>query len=244
MQDRYAGDVGDFGKLGMIRQIANTGLKVGINWFLAYKPDEHDKEDGKHIGYFINSLFQGCDDELLNKLKQIVEENRSVAAIERSNFVPGARHYSAILKPGSDKTFSRDIWFRNSLDALADSDIIFCDPDNGLLVKSVSPVSSKSDKYVMENELVTYYTAGKSVVFYNHRCREKEEVYLRRFAPLRQHSVFENAECRGLKFARGTVRDYIFILQPYHYEKVNGAIESMMKTDWNRHFLPLNINQP
>ena len=30
MQDRYAGDVGDFGKLGMLRQIADTGLKVGI----------------------------------------------------------------------------------------------------------------------------------------------------------------------------------------------------------------------
>jgi hypothetical protein len=36
MQDRYAGDVGDFGKLGMLRKIAYSGLKIGVNWYLAY----------------------------------------------------------------------------------------------------------------------------------------------------------------------------------------------------------------
>lgn len=69
---------------------------------------------------------------------------------------------------------------------LADSDIIFCDPDNGLIVKSVSLSSVKSDKYVTEDELVGYYLAGKSVVFYNHRCREKEHLYLLRFKPLQR----------------------------------------------------------
>ena len=41
MQDRYVGDVGDFGKIGMLRQIANAGLRVGVNWYLTYKPEEH-----------------------------------------------------------------------------------------------------------------------------------------------------------------------------------------------------------
>ena len=49
MQDRYAGDVGDFGKLGMFRQIDETGLKIGINWCLTYKPREHVKQGGKHV---------------------------------------------------------------------------------------------------------------------------------------------------------------------------------------------------
>ncbi len=239
MQDRYAGDAGDFGKLGMLRQITSTGLKVGINWYLTYKPDEHDSMDGKHIGYFNKKSFQGCDDELLIKLKEIVESNRSVAALEKAELVPDARYYSAILKPGNDRTFSRDIWFKNSQVALAESDIIFCDPDNGLLVKSVSQASVKSDKYVTEKELAAYYSTGKSVIFYNHRCREKEEIYLRRFTSLQQHKGFETAEWKALKFARGTVRDYIFILQPYHFERVNSALENMMQTNWCRHFLRL-----
>lgn len=51
MQDRYAGDVGGFGKLGMLRQIATTGLKIGVNWYLTYKPEEHNNDDGKHVKY-------------------------------------------------------------------------------------------------------------------------------------------------------------------------------------------------
>ena len=49
MQNRYAGDVGDFGKLGMLRALAQSDLKVGVNWYLV--PDENHNDDGKHIGY-------------------------------------------------------------------------------------------------------------------------------------------------------------------------------------------------
>jgi hypothetical protein len=44
MQDRYAGDIGDFVKLGLIRHLADPvsnggmGSTVGLNWYLA--PDE------------------------------------------------------------------------------------------------------------------------------------------------------------------------------------------------------------
>jgi hypothetical protein len=31
MQNRYFGDVGDFGKYGMLRTIQNNRLKVGVN---------------------------------------------------------------------------------------------------------------------------------------------------------------------------------------------------------------------
>lgn len=241
MQDRYAGDVGDFGKLGMLRQIASTGLKVGINWYRTYKPEEHDNDDGKHIGYLNNKSFKECDDELFNMLRVIVEGNRSVAALEKAKLIPNAQYYSSILRPGSDQFFSRDTWHKNSLKTLSDSDVIFCDPDNGLLVKSVSLSSVKSDKYVTENELIDHYLSGKSVVFYNHRCREKEHLYLRRFIPLQMRNELVSAKWMGLKFTRGTIRDYIFILQPFHFEKINGAIERMMQSDWNRHFSILNF---
>lgn len=31
MQDRYAGDIGDFGKLGMLRALASAGFSIGNN---------------------------------------------------------------------------------------------------------------------------------------------------------------------------------------------------------------------
>jgi len=241
MQDRYAGDVGDFGKIGILRQLAKSGLSIGVNWYLTYKPEEHINADGKHIGYLNDSLFDGCDDELLKDLRTITEGTRSVAALENANLIPYANYYKEILKPGSDRNFFRLLWYRNSLEKLKQSDIIFCDPDNGLIVKSVSQKSIKSDKYIIFDELVSYYQTGKSIIFYNHRCREQEQVYLQRFQTLMQQNELEGAEWRGLKFIRGTIRDYIFILQPNHSAAVDIAIKNMMKTNWQKHFSVLNI---
>jgi len=242
MQDRYTGDVGDFGKLGMLREIANTGLKVGVNWYLTYKPEEHGKEDGKHTGYLNDQAFKGCDDELLESLRVVVVSGkRSVAALEHANLIPGARFYSEILKPGNDHEFLRAVWHKKAQSALTDADIIFCDPDNGLLVKSVSLGSSKSDKYVTENELTAYYLAGKSVIFYNHRCRQKEPLYLERFTPLRHKDELSGAKWMGLKFVRGTIRDYFFILHPNHIEQVTAAIKKLLQSNWNKHFSILDI---
>lgn len=119
--------------------------------------------------------------------------------------------------------------------------MIFCDPDNGLIVKSVSRFSKKSDKYILHDELISYYQAGKSVVFYNHRSREQEQIYLQRFQPLMKRYELAEAEWRRLKFARGTIRDYIFILQPKHTYAVDMAISDMMKSNWKKHFSILDI---
>lgn len=241
MQDRYAGDVGDFGKFGILSKISDVGLRIGVNWYLTYKPEEHINADGKHIGYLNDNSFKGCDDELLISLNAITKGTRSVEALEYANLISNAIYYKEILKPGNDKNFIRTIWYKNSLETLEKSDLVFCDPDNGLIVKSVSLKSIKSDKYIVPDELVSYYQAGKSIVFYNHRCREKEQVYLPRFATLKQITEFQGAEWRGLKFVRGTIRDYIFILQPQHSKAVDTAITNMMKTNWNKHFSLLSI---
>ena len=178
---------------------------------------------------------------MLKSLDIITKGTRSVSTLENSDLIPNAIYYREILKPGSDKSFIRSEWYRNSLETLSESDIIFCDPNNGLIVKSVSQKSTKSDKYILPDELVSYYQAGKSIVFYNHRCREQEQVYLQRFQTLKQKDELVGAEWRGLKFVRGTIRDYIFILQNQHLAAVDIAINNMMKTNWHKHFSELNL---
>jgi hypothetical protein len=54
VQDRYAGDVGDFLKLGLLRQLIASGdsppsLRLGVVWYLV--PDEAHNSDGRHVGY-------------------------------------------------------------------------------------------------------------------------------------------------------------------------------------------------
>jgi len=168
-------------------------------------------------------------------------ERQSVAELESANLIPKASYYSELLQPGSDKNFKRSIWHRNSLVTLSEFDIVFCDPDNGLIVKSVSQNSNKSDKYILPDEIGAYYQAGKSVIFYNHRCREQEQIYLQRFQSLKQNQELVGARLKGLKFVRGTIRDYIFILQEEHLYKVETAFENIMGINWNKHFSELNI---
>jgi len=235
MQNRYAGDVGDFGKLGLLRYIANSGLRIGVNWCLT--PDETNNKDGKHVGYLTNPAFCGCDDYLLHKLSDIAGHfPRNVDRLESQNLIPNALYYQASLLPPATPGFIRHQWHEDALKALANTDIVFLDPDNGLLVKSVSPRSAKSNKYITVEELQSYYIAGKSVVFYNHRCRQPEPVYLQRFYALTTLPVFHSANWMGLKFPRGTTRDYIMLIQPDHAKKVKCSIEQLLASPWNRHF--------
>lgn len=61
MQNRYAADVGDFRKFGMLRLLERQGLQIGINWYLA--GDECHNQDGKHVGYLNDKKLNHCDDE-------------------------------------------------------------------------------------------------------------------------------------------------------------------------------------
>ena len=50
MKNQYAGDVGDYTKLGILRWLEKVGLSIGLNWYLT--PDESELSkaftDGKH----------------------------------------------------------------------------------------------------------------------------------------------------------------------------------------------------
>lgn len=242
MQNRYAGDAGDLGKIGLLRMLSSCHLKVGINWYLVF--DEVHNDDGKHIGYLYDPKFVGCDDELLGKLGCMIYGNqRSVSALESINLIANAVYYNQeLLQPQTGGGTYRHQWHESALKKLEDTDIIFLDPDNGLLPKSVTKGSSKSIKYIFEDEIIDYYLAGHSVIFYNHRCRLNEEAYLNRFQTFFQCESLRNARSFGLKYVRGTIRDYFFLVNPKHLNQTQKAIECMLNSNWKQHFkcLPLD----
>ena len=59
MQNRYAGDVGDFGKLGVAPYRGKNGLPCGVlNWYRTFREDEHKiNQDGKHTGYLNDNTY-------------------------------------------------------------------------------------------------------------------------------------------------------------------------------------------
>lgn len=56
MQDRYAGDIGDFGKFALLKELERQELTVGVNWYKTEPLDSEKnsdgsfkRDDGKHI---------------------------------------------------------------------------------------------------------------------------------------------------------------------------------------------------
>ncbi|MBQ4249668.1 MAG: hypothetical protein II705_06450, partial [Clostridia bacterium] len=70
MQDRYAGDVGDYGKFALLRAMEAQGLKVGVNWYLAKTLPSEIHDDGK---YRIPAQYENLDPELSAALNRVFD---------------------------------------------------------------------------------------------------------------------------------------------------------------------------
>ena len=233
MQDRYAGDVGDFGKFGLLKAITSTNLKLGINWYLT--ENENHNDDGKHM---TNSTKDYCKCDLLlaKALEAIANSDRSVHNLEKLNLIPNATYFNERLIVPTPTNNNRMLWHHNSMEKLKDCDIVFLDPYNGLIVKSVGKASKKSVKYVFKEEIIDYFSRGQSVIFYNHRKRLKEDVYFNEYSEFFNQPYFKEITWYALTFNKGTLRDYFILSQTKHNKKINEAINKLLNSEWNKVF--------
>ena len=56
MQDRYAGDIGDFGKFALLKALSSAGFKIGVNWYRTC-PQSFEKQDDVKISYSAKVFF-------------------------------------------------------------------------------------------------------------------------------------------------------------------------------------------
>ena len=237
MQDRYTGDIGDYGKLGMLRCLATTGLRVGVNWYRT--PDEDHNEDGRFTQYAYDSSYRDCDPQLWASLAQILNANqRRVESLETPDILDAVffnerLDFSNIFY--RERAGIRADWHRQALAALNGCEIVFVDPDNGLMVPSAWR-SKKSNKYVLPEELYDYYRQGASVVYYQHKARRPDSFYTGQHNKLLQDERIQGAEGLGLKFTRTSLRYYWFLLRPEHAETVRRCMASLLNGPWGRCF--------
>ena len=237
MQNRYTGDIGDFGKLGLLRQLSQTGLSIGVNWYLT--PDETHNGDGRHIGYLKNDTFRICDVQLWSALGQIVDSGkRKVSTLERSDILR-ATFYSRMLDfTGTDKTERQMLrweWHNLAMEKLRACDIVFVDPDNGLIVPSADG-TPKSNKFVLPFELAEYYRAGASVIYYQHKARRPDEFYIAQNRKLIESGAFPQAASLGFKFRTTSQRYFFCLIHEEHVSAFSACTDRIVNTPWNQHF--------
>jgi hypothetical protein len=239
MQDRYVGDVGDFGKYGLLNEIckkSNGGVRLGINWFYVTR-EEKQRGEGRYISYRYLSdeskdsrKYAVCFPDLYDKLKAIVNGRRSIKEIEKGLILPKETiFYSNPLpllpqKNPFEREEHRKNWLEESLSRLKSADIIFLDPDNGIQTDKVRKTQIKAIKYVFKDEIKKYYERGKSLIIYNHRDRKPKPEYDRKITD----SLGQIKSLNGIKvlrFKRVSVRDFIFLIQKDHQDLMDQAID-------------------
>ena len=121
MQDRYAGDIGDFGKFGLLRAISTAGLSIGVNWYRTIPSSpELARDDGRYR--IPHSLFH-CDVELAETLYEISRPDnpeRSIQSLEAAKLIDGAAYFSDPV-PIAD----RSAWHREAMTKLSGCDLVF-----------------------------------------------------------------------------------------------------------------------
>lgn len=215
MQDRYAGDMGDYIKFGLLKALLQEDFRLGVNWYRTDPPDsEFDPETGRfrqQDGKFrIPSDCEACDLPLARALQAISapdSPDRSIAALEAAALLDPDR---VVYYHEPIRRQDRAQWHRDAMKALAGCDLVFLDPDNGLIPSSVGAGSARSVKYVLDDELSAYLSDNRSVVLYQHRPRRKQPDYFRHMASRLPRSS-AGSPIHVLTSHKGTVRDYFLI---------------------------------
>ena len=265
MQNRYVGDLGDFGKYGLLRALCEprddpdgTVLSLGVVWYLTCP---EDNRDGKHVSYLNFDLpepspqnqekFRKCDPCLYDALRNVLRTGaRKVESIRQSSILPsGTEYYENPLTfegiTGTGRSLQklraarRREWLQGALDLTSECDVVFVDPDNGLEVKSTSRTAKKGPKYAFFNELCSYLQRDQSLVIYQHIGRNgKAKDQIRR-------RLAEIEECLGqpataLWYRRGTSRVFFIVPTDRHRETLRRRSEQFLQTLWSRHFKQIN----
>ena len=258
MQNRYVGDIGDFGKYGLLRSLcsphAATGspqLSLGVVWYLV--PDETGNADGNYIQYLQPSprtwtFYRSCDPQLYDELRGLVlRTERYVSAVRQAEVLPtGPVFYEAPLAfegmPSAGplamglRLAHRSRWVHDGVEAMTGRDVVFIDPDNGLEVPSTARCHKRGPKYCFFDELSPYLRRGQSLILYQHigRNRAAAKQIEDRLSQINER-LEGIASPFALLFHRGTSRAFLIVPSQSHNRVLFAKALRFLAGCWSQH---------
>ena len=248
MRDSYVGDIGDFGRHGLLRRIfggpgsptADSPLKLGVVWYL--NEEEDDSYDGQNLGYLVGTpdnrkRFRDYDPLSYDKLKCIVPSGeRNVKSVRQAGILPDSTvFYERPLPNGSRQNCCTD-WFRGAIEKTREADVVYIDPDTGM-----SPPGEKrpDSKHVSLAELRCFWKERKSIIIYQHPRNYGEGVDAKkRIAEWAKGIQCEfglsqsHRSTRVLWWHRFVARFYFIVPQPEHQQFFAERLAEFSRTEW------------
>jgi hypothetical protein len=190
MRHCYVGDVGDFGKFGLLRALMQKRktTQLGVIWYLTNTLEQNN--DGRHDGYLkrgprsYRELFRSCDPALYDALAKIRSRRRlNVSLIERRGILPDNTCFVRTAVPSASAkkphvtrgAHPRQLWFRDASKKVSSANIVFVDPDNGVIFSRDGNIIEPafSHKHAYSHELDFLLERGQSVIAYHHLGRQR-----------------------------------------------------------------------
>ena len=252
VQDRYAGDVGDFLKLGLLRYLTSPHaglppLRLGVVWYRV--EDEVHNADGKYVAYLsrasaVGRSLRSLDPDLYDRLSGVVHSGtRSVAALESAGVLPmespcfaealGFGHLPPSAK--TRRVAWRNDWLSRALVATKDCDLVFVDPDNGVRRSDhgVPSHRSKTEKHAYFDELGQFTGRAQSLVAYHHADRSTT---VERQAQLRLADAAHELQIEPLaavRASRGTNRLFLVLPVEAHRSNLEAHLKRLERSAWS-----------
>lgn len=173
MKNQYFGDINDYKKYGLIRQLTGFGeISTAVCWMLT--PND-TRPDGHRIHYLLKpEEWRKFDPVVFDHLReQVIERrHRAVSNIDSSNILPNCKFYAETVQ---DDASQRKAYLQRFLEFARGSDVVFFDPDNGMEVKSIPLGRKNSSRYLYFPEVQKAFSAGQSLLIYQHLARRPRQ---------------------------------------------------------------------
>jgi hypothetical protein len=238
MQNKYVGDIGDFGKYGLLRALcgltgseASDQLSLGIVWYFV-------RDRG--IGYFDDpDGFRDSDPEVFDALVRIVNDSqRSVASVARSRVFPaGTVFFPEAVPP---QLGDRQEWLQHALESTKDCELVFLDPDNGLEIPSTQRHHKRGPKYVYYDEIARFLDRGQSVIVIHHAGRTKNQTVKKQAQTLLDKirtKIRGTGSAFALRYHRGAPARVFFVIPAKRDQDILlSRAEQLTQDAWSGHF--------
>lgn len=243
MQNRYTGDIGDYGKYAFLNALAREDLRLAVVWYL--NPSEERNEDGRLTTYLDaehRPIYRKYDPRLYDALSEIVSGERQVSAIRERGILPqGTIFYEEKLDYVRESDWQareqrRRRWCGSALRETQKADIVFFDPDNGMAPDSAKRTSKRGAKYVFQGEIEPYLSRQQSVVLYQHLDRSAALAEQVARGRRRLSRLAAGRSPWALSFHAWQVRIYLVSPAPSHSPVLEDRSRTFLESGWKEHF--------
>jgi hypothetical protein len=174
-------DIGDYAKYALLRVLCASDqelIRLGVIWYLTDHAELNG--DGRKRAHLSQSGWERLDPGLLAMMQQIEStlpsQGLNLSLIEASGILPAGTAFFSEAIPHMQQTpgqraSERASWFERAREAVANCNLVFLDPDNGLEVPSAPMTSQLASKYAALREVVTLLEDGAGIVLYQHGSR-------------------------------------------------------------------------